>query len=115
MAEIKPFKTCHTINFTIMSKMRYAKPVTEIEVQAYLETHLLQGTFDTSVQPGRENYKDNHVLQLLADFTLSVLQNCLERFDLSDSLLLRVLCHFYLLSAAFLTALLWGLPFALPS
>ena len=41
-----------------MRKMHYAKPVTEIEVQAYLETHLLQGSLDTSVQPGRENFKE---------------------------------------------------------
>lgn len=58
MAEISTFKTCHTINFTIMSKMRYAKPVTEIEVQAYLETHLLQMTIDEGFQPGKENFKE---------------------------------------------------------
>ena len=58
MAEISTFKTCHTINFTIMRKMRYAKPVTEIEVQAYYETHLLQGTLNTYIQPGGENFKE---------------------------------------------------------
>lgn len=46
-----------------MSKMRYAKPVTEIEVQAYLETHLLQESFDTHFQPGRENYKEGIPVQ----------------------------------------------------
>lgn len=41
-----------------MRKMRYAKPVTEIEVQACLETHLLQMSLDAGVQPGRENFKE---------------------------------------------------------
>lgn len=41
-----------------MRKMRYAKPVTEIEVQACLETHLLQMSIETGVQPGRENFKE---------------------------------------------------------
>lgn len=58
MAEITTFKTCHTINFTIMRKMRYAKPVTEIEVQACLETHLLLMSIDDGFQPGKENFKE---------------------------------------------------------
>ncbi len=58
MAEITTFKTCHTINFTIMRKMHYAKPVTEIEVQAYYETHLLGMSLEGGVQPGRENFKE---------------------------------------------------------
>lgn len=45
-------------NFTIMEKMRYAKPVTEIEVQTYTETPLLVDSFETTVNPGTGNYRE---------------------------------------------------------
>ena len=41
-----------------MAEITRSKPVTEIEVQAYLETHLLQMSLEGGVQPGRENFKE---------------------------------------------------------
>ena len=58
MVVIVAFKTCHTINFTIMMKKHYATPVTEIEVQAYTESSLLQGTVGPHADPISTGFRE---------------------------------------------------------